>query len=636
MNQLLRVAAFGAMLITSLHSHAFDFSVSTASEFQSALTTAASNGGDDVITLAPGVYPGNFKYLASEAYALTIQGDPNAKREDVILDGERRAFVLRVDAREYDMSLTIRNLTVANGKSDEPGGGLSLFGGAQSNCGGLSADPLQGETAAAECYQAFEATAGSLLLSNLVIRDNFSKDGAGVAINVTDSESIGFENIRYFGSVRVEKSTFVNNGAYFPPSTGNNFGSGATTGHLSALAFVKSEVVDNEFLALAEPLNSDVSSPRLASFDTVLKVSAGGIMNVTNNSFRDVGAIKKVTYPDGTDGYEQVQIIRTANSLAAISTSSATFGSAIDQQKLFEGNSVSGFYGSAFFDEFGGNFVGAFLGNKFVDNYTEQVSRIEGTILNNVFELDPGGALSLKGEVSRNTFRELRGPITVGLTYSDSILDGSTDSSPLVVFTENLVSGLGKSASPKNEETNESDPLDTPAGSGSFDEVGQDYCAVFFDGGRQLILNNTVARTAGSGLCMTSEEATVANNIVWPLPGVDGGYDIQQIGYADKSVLVNNIFQTATEFWDVNEGNLNLDPQYFDVEAGDLHVRAGSPAINAGAGDQLSADQVYDLDGNARVLDGVVDIGAYERSTTALHPADTNGDNEISSEEFAA
>ena len=135
---------------------------------------------------------------------------------------------------------------------------------------------------------------------------------------------------------------------------------------------------------------------------------------------------------------------------------------------------------------------------------------------------------------------------------------------------------------------------------------------------------------------MTGGEITVANNVVWPVPGVEGGYDIQQIGYANNSVLVNNIFQTATEFWDVNEGNLNLDPQYFDVEAGDLHVRAGSPAINAGAGDQLSADQVYDLDGNARVLDGVVDIGAYERSTTALHPADTNGDNEISSEEFAA
>ena len=29
-----------------------------------------------------------------------------------------------------------------------------------------------------------------------------------------------------------------------------------------------------------------------------------------------------------------------------------------------------------------------------------------------------------------------------------------------------------------------------------------------------------------------------------------------------------------------------------------------------------------------------MDIGAYERSTTALHPADVNGDNSISMDEF--
>ena len=35
-------------------------------------------------------------------------------------------------------------------------------------------------------------------------------------------------------------------------------------------------------------------------------------------------------------------------------------------------------------------------------------------------------------------------------------------------------------------------------------------------------------------------------------------------------------------------------------------------------------------------MDGTVDIGAYERSTTALHPADSNGDSAISTAEFEA
>ena len=36
------------------------------------------------------------------------------------------------------------------------------------------------------------------------------------------------------------------------------------------------------------------------------------------------------------------------------------------------------------------------------------------------------------------------------------------------------------------------------------------------------------------------------------------------------------------------------------------------------------------------VLDANVDIGAFERSITALHPADTSGDSVISSSEFEA
>ena len=37
-----------------------------------------------------------------------------------------------------------------------------------------------------------------------------------------------------------------------------------------------------------------------------------------------------------------------------------------------------------------------------------------------------------------------------------------------------------------------------------------------------------------------------------------------------------------------------------------------------------------------RVLSGTVDIGAFERNTAPLHPADTNGDSSISSDEFNA
>jgi len=83
-------------------------------------------------------------------------------------------------------------------------------------------------------------------------------------------------------------------------------------------------------------------------------------------------------------------------------------------------------------------------------------------------------------------------------------------------------------------------------------------------------------------------------------------------------------------------GISRLIQAFFDTEEGDLHVVEGSIAINAGIEDGFFSSSDLDIDGNARVLDGALDIGAFERSAAALHPADTNGDSSISSAEFEA
>ena len=73
-----------------------------------------------------------------------------------------------------------------------------------------------------------------------------------------------------------------------------------------------------------------------------------------------------------------------------------------------------------------------------------------------------------------------------------------------------------------------------------------------------------------------------------------------------------------------------------DISRGDFRPVSDSPAIDSGTNDALSAENQTDLDGNPRVLSGTVDIGAFERNTAPLHPADTNGDSSISSDEFNA
>jgi hypothetical protein len=57
-------------------------------------------------------------------------------------------------------------------------------------------------------------------------------------------------------------------------------------------------------------------------------------------------------------------------------------------------------------------------------------------------------------------------------------------------------------------------------------------------------------------------------------------------------------------------GNLDVDPLFVNAAAGDLHLRWNSPAKDQGTNVFVTAG--VDLDGNPRIVDDVVDMGAYE------------------------
>jgi hypothetical protein len=102
------------------------FNVSTTSELRDALQKSAQNGEDDTIILADGRYKisdddkGTFKFLDNENYKLTLKGSSS---ENVILDGEEKSQILRVESSE-SMILSINGLTFVNGKYSSSGGGL--------------------------------------------------------------------------------------------------------------------------------------------------------------------------------------------------------------------------------------------------------------------------------------------------------------------------------------------------------------------------------------------------------------------------------------------------------------------------------------------------------------------------------
>jgi hypothetical protein len=63
-------------------------------------------------------------------------------------------------------------------------------------------------------------------------------------------------------------------------------------------------------------------------------------------------------------------------------------------------------------------------------------------------------------------------------------------------------------------------------------------------------------------------------------------------------------------------GNTTNDPQLLNVSAQDYRLTAGSPCRNAG--DNANAAPAYDLVDMPRIVEGVVDMGAYEIQTQAL------------------
>ena len=60
----------------------------------------------------------------------------------------------------------------------------------------------------------------------------------------------------------------------------------------------------------------------------------------------------------------------------------------------------------------------------------------------------------------------------------------------------------------------------------------------------------------------------------------------------------------------ISEGCISDDPRFMNAAGGDFRLRDSSPCIDMGTNALVYGD--WDLEGNMRIRDGVVDMGAYE------------------------
>jgi predicted outer membrane repeat protein len=146
--------------------------------------------------------------------------------------------------------------------------------------------------------------------------------------------------------------------------------------------------------------------------------------------------------------------------------------------------------------------------------------------------------------------------------------------------------------------------------------TANDGGAIYSDSSAVTVINcsftgNTSASFGGAiysdqDLVTTPSTSMVINCILWG----DSDASSNEI-FADSNAIL------LVNFNDVQGGypgtsNIDADPLFVNAGAGNLQLQAGSPCVNVGSNPAVPASVTTDLAGVPRIIDGTVDLGAYE------------------------
>ncbi len=130
------------------------------------------------------------------------------------------------------------------------------------------------------------------------------------------------------------------------------------------------------------------------------------------------------------------------------------------------------------------------------------------------------------------------------------------------------------------------------------------YCRYVNLTSRNCTIVNNSAGESGGGICSLDESSlNITNCIIW-----DNSPD--QITYDNYTPLIT--YSDVQASWP-GLGNIDSEPCFVDATNSDYHLLPVSPCINAGDPNYiLDPNCPNDLDGNPRIIDGRIDMGAYE------------------------
>jgi len=547
------------------------WNVNNLADFQARLTEAQNNGQNDTINVSAGIYNvvATLIYQPVEARTLTIQG---ASAATTILDGGNSVPIMSVDttAGGIGSNIAIRGLTFQNGNNvaGDGGGVYTEVGDATvtvENC--IFSDNVA--TGAGGCFYATTEDDGTVIFRNNTVSGTNSSGSSGAAVRI---------NARQEGTVQFENNTI-----------GGINSAGASGG----------AVYINTTIGTLNILNNSISGTNTTTNvgGAIYANATSGTLNILNNS---------ITGTNSADG--------SGGALYANTSSDGTL--------IISGNTVSGT-----------NTAGTRGGGIYANTASNATMLISGNTISgtNTATSSQGGGIYV------NTSSDST------LTFSGNTIFGNNTSST-TGGGAHINGGSGTTITVVNN---------TIGGTNSASEDGGGLHVRAPGSGVLYLVNNTItgntAANYGGGVYILSEgTANIYNNIIRDNTAGEGGNDGDDLyvetDSGNETNLFNNILGPSSDFITANSedlvitditlysqgNNSTADPMLGPLQnnGGPTFTRAlpeGSPAINAGdnaivATLGLSTDQR----GYPRIVNAVVDIGAYEFGSSLAIPAMTH------------
>ena len=153
-------------------------------------------------------------------------------------------------------------------------------------------------------------------------------------------------------------------------------------------------------------------------------------------------------------------------------------------------------------------------------------------------------------------------------------------------------------------------------------------------GSYPTISNNTITGNIGGITSLSNSSPVIKNNII---TSNGNGYGISVSASDTPVITYNDVWGSANYNPTIPDqtginGNISIDPNFVNPDANNYHLDPNSPCVNAGDPNFSPAPNQTDIDGEQRVFDSIVDMGADEMVT---NPFDLDGDGIVGYLELA-